>query len=247
MSIGAVLAGARQQAGLTVAELSERTKIREPVITAVERDDFSICGGDFYARGHLRSLARALALDPDSLVNEYEEAYGGVRVPMRAAAMFKADTPIKLHEHRTPNWTMAMGVALAIVMVFGLARIMGGPPAAVQTSAKAGPAIPKAPARPAAAVPVTRPATAVRDLVTVKISAKRSAWVNVRDVKNKILYQGTIVKGDSETFKARKKIKLILENAGAVSLNVNGIDLGAPGRSGQTVRRAFGPGVPRPR
>lgn len=247
MSIGAILAGARQQAGLSVAELSEHTRIREPVINALERDDYSICGGDFYARGHLRSVAKALGLDQDAIVRQYNETYGGMQVLIPASAMFKGDTPIKLHERRTPNWTMAMAIALGIIMVFGLVRMMGGPEtASMQTAAKGG-AIPKAPAKKAPAVPLTRPITAVRDLVTVKISAASSAWVNVRDVKGKILYQGVIAKGDSETFRSRKKIRLMFDDAGAVRLEVNGKDLGAPGRSGQTVRRAFGPGVPRPR
>ncbi|GAA1016884.1 membrane protein [Acrocarpospora pleiomorpha] len=247
MSIGAILAEARQQSGLSVAELSERTRIREAVINAVERDDYSVCGGDFYARGHLRSMAKELNLDPEAIVREYNDSYGGLQVPVRASEMFKGDTPIKLYERRTPNWTMAMAIALGIAMVFGLVRIMGSQSSQTQTAAKAGAAIPKAPAKPAPALPLTRPVTAVADLVTVKISATSAAWVNVRDVKGKILYQGMMASGDSETFKARKKIKMTFGDAGAMRVVVNGKDLGAPGRSGQTVRRTYGPGVPRPR
>ena len=50
MSIGDALAQARSQAGLTVAQVSQRTRIRETIIRGIERDDFSACGGDFYAR-----------------------------------------------------------------------------------------------------------------------------------------------------------------------------------------------------
>jgi Helix-turn-helix domain len=51
VSIGDALAEARRQAGLTVAEVSHRTGIRETIITAIEGDDYSACGGDSYARG----------------------------------------------------------------------------------------------------------------------------------------------------------------------------------------------------
>ena len=65
MSIGDALAQARSQAGLTVAQVSERTRIRETIIRGIEHDDFSACGGDFYARGHIRSIARAVGTDPE--------------------------------------------------------------------------------------------------------------------------------------------------------------------------------------
>ncbi|HYK28025.1 MAG TPA: helix-turn-helix transcriptional regulator, partial [Streptosporangiaceae bacterium] len=52
MSIGGALAEARGQAGLSVTDVSKRTRIRETIIRDIERDEFSTCGGDFYARGH---------------------------------------------------------------------------------------------------------------------------------------------------------------------------------------------------
>jgi cytoskeleton protein RodZ len=74
MSIGAELAAARRKAGLTVTEVSQRTRIREAIVRGIERDDFSACGGDFYARGHIRAIARVAGLDPEPLVREYDDA-----------------------------------------------------------------------------------------------------------------------------------------------------------------------------
>ena len=56
-------AAARTRIGLTVDQLAERTRIRPHVIESIEVDDFAPCGGDFYARGHLRTLARVLGID----------------------------------------------------------------------------------------------------------------------------------------------------------------------------------------
>ena len=72
VSIGAALAEARQRAGLTVAQVSERTRISETVIRGIEREDYSGCGGDFYARGHIRGIATAVGADPGPLVEEYD-------------------------------------------------------------------------------------------------------------------------------------------------------------------------------
>ena len=57
MSIGQSLAAARRDAGLSIDDLSAKTRLRATVIRAIENDDFSLCGGDFYARGHIRTLA----------------------------------------------------------------------------------------------------------------------------------------------------------------------------------------------
>src|SRR5262249_5399848 len=70
--IGDTLAQARHQAGLTVAEVSQRTRIRETIIRKIEEDDYSECGGDFYARGHIRAIAKAVGADPGPLIEEYD-------------------------------------------------------------------------------------------------------------------------------------------------------------------------------
>src|SRR5713226_4185399 len=72
VSIGEALAAARHQAGLTVAQVSQRTRIRQTIIRGIESDDYSLCGGDFYARGHIRGIAKAVGTDPAPLIREYD-------------------------------------------------------------------------------------------------------------------------------------------------------------------------------
>jgi cytoskeletal protein RodZ len=76
VSIGETLAEARRQAGLSVPQLSHQTRIRETIIRGIEEDDYSGCGGDFYARGHIRAMARAIGADPVPLIQEYDEING---------------------------------------------------------------------------------------------------------------------------------------------------------------------------
>ena len=96
MSIGGTLAEARQQAGLTVAEVSTRTRIGQGLIHAIEQDEFGACGGDFYARGHIRAIATAVGADPQPLVSEYdaEHPYGS---PATLEELLKRQPP------RTPR------------------------------------------------------------------------------------------------------------------------------------------------
>jgi helix-turn-helix protein len=75
VAIGETLAEARRDAGLSLAEVSQRTRIRQTIILAIEDDDYGACGGDFYARGHIRSIAKAVGADSEPLILEYDQHY----------------------------------------------------------------------------------------------------------------------------------------------------------------------------
>jgi Helix-turn-helix domain len=72
VDIGPTLAAARSKAGLTPEDVSARTRIRSKLIKDIERDDYSACGGDFYARGHIRAIAKVVGTDPAPLIAEYD-------------------------------------------------------------------------------------------------------------------------------------------------------------------------------
>jgi len=71
VTVGQTLTEARYQAGLTVDELSERTRIRGTVIRSIEQDDYEACGGDLYVRGYVRALAGAVGIDAQPLIREF--------------------------------------------------------------------------------------------------------------------------------------------------------------------------------
>ena len=75
MGIGGALAEARSEAGMTVDQVSDRTRIRSTIIRAIERDDYAVCGGDFYARGHIRAIAHVVGTDPVPLIEQYDIAH----------------------------------------------------------------------------------------------------------------------------------------------------------------------------
>ena len=115
MSIGESLADARHRAGLTVSQVSQQTRIRESIIRDIEQGDFDTCGGDFYARGHIRSIAGAVGADPVPLISEYDADHGPVS-PLRAAEVFEPTRPIKIRERHSPS--LAMIVILFFVQEF---------------------------------------------------------------------------------------------------------------------------------
>ncbi len=126
MSIGAILSQARREAGLSVAQVSERTRVRETIIRGIERDDYSACGGDFYARGHIRSIARVVGTDPAPLIEEYDATLGAPEEITAAEALGPA-MPIKAAARRRPNWTAVLALTLLAVVGFAGYRLVSDP------------------------------------------------------------------------------------------------------------------------
>src|SRR2546429_1871424 len=133
VSIGESLAEARRQAGLTIGQVSHETRIRESIIRDIERDDFSACGGDFYARGHIRSIAAVVGTHPVPLISAYDAEHGPPR-GIQAAEVFHPSTPIKIRERRSPSLSLIVAVVLLAIIGFGAYRLVsnngGGSPGA---------------------------------------------------------------------------------------------------------------------
>ncbi|MBR7827467.1 DUF4115 domain-containing protein [Actinospica sp. MGRD01-02] len=75
--IGELLLQARIDRGLTAREVSELTRITPETLRRVEAGQFEHCGGDVYARGHIRAYAQAVGMDPEPLLL----MYGAVHLP----------------------------------------------------------------------------------------------------------------------------------------------------------------------
>ena len=70
MTVGEKLRSARDSRGLSLDDVADQVKLRATIVAAIESDDLSLCGGETYARGHVRAIAAVLGLDGDLLVSE---------------------------------------------------------------------------------------------------------------------------------------------------------------------------------
>jgi cytoskeletal protein RodZ len=249
VSIGDTLADARRQAGLTITQVSQRTCIRETIIRGIERGDFSACGGDFYARGHIRSIARAVGMDDEELIREYDAQHGAPQA-IRAADVFEPATPIKIKERRRPNWSLAMILVLAVVAGYGIYHVVSSSPTrpanntaasnidrSVGSHHRAHPAT--ASPSPSATPSVTTPQN-----VVISLTAIQDCWVEFTKPNGRFLTQAYIIGGSSKTWTFDRSVNMDIGNPGGIVLTVNGKKLGSPGSAGQPVTLSLGPGKP---
>ena len=216
MSIGDALAAARRQAGLTITQVSQRTCIRETIVRGIERGDYSACGGDFYARGHIRSIARAVGLDPDELIREYDATQAPPQ-PITAADVFQPFTPVRLKERRRrPNWTVVLLLGLVVVLgiagfrYFGSSHHSTPPPSSSQHKLK-----PKA---THTAVPV------VYHRLVLKMTAYSGqySWVQVSDPAGHLIFQGYVDPNTPKTWTEKHRVLVVIGNPAAITMTIDG-------------------------
>jgi cytoskeletal protein RodZ len=247
VSIGDTLAEARRQAGLTVTQVSQRTCIRETIIRGIERGDYSACGGDFYARGHIRSIARAVGADPEPLVREYDQTQGAPQA-ITAADVFEPATPIKIKERRRPNWSAAMVMALALLVGFVVYRLVSSSSTATPTSNGVASQhvgttpTHQPPKRPVRARSTPSPvAQAHGGEVVIHLAATEDCWVDLTTASGKQVFSGVVTAGTSKRWTEKQAVSLMLGNPGGVSLTVNGRNA-VPAGSSNPVTLSLGPG-----
>jgi cytoskeleton protein RodZ len=90
----AELAQARERRGLSLTELSRRTKITVDVLKAIERGDMAALPGGLYTRGFLRSFAREVGCNPDDIVLRYREKFK--ETDPAASAMAQLDSGVSV-------------------------------------------------------------------------------------------------------------------------------------------------------
>ena len=218
MSIGETLADARRQAGLTITQVSRETRVRESIIRDIEQGDFSACGGDFYARGHIRSIAGVVGTDPVPLISEYDAEHGPLG-GIRAADVFEPSTPIKIRERRSPSLSMIVAVVLLAIIGFGAYRLAshhGGARAAAAPTH-----------RPTArATPTVRPSPSPKPTssdVVIHLTANQDCWVLLTNSSSgSQIYMGVVPAGSSMTWTEKQAVSVRLGNPGGIVLIVNG-------------------------
>jgi cytoskeletal protein RodZ len=225
VSIGETLADARGQAGLTITQVSQQTRIRESIIRSIEQGDFSSCGGDFYARGHIRSIAGVVGADPSPLIREYDAEHGPPG-SMSAADVFEPATPIRIRE---PRRSFGLGKVMVVVLLavigygaYYFVSTRDSHATAASTSTLRPAASQKPTAKPTATTPTATARHRPHPQAVIRLVAVKNCWVAL-NANGKQLYSGIVLAGQTKTWRERQVVSMTLGNPGGVVLTVNGV------------------------
>jgi transcriptional regulator with XRE-family HTH domain len=233
----------REMRGVSLDEISAATRISTRFLEAIEKDQWDQLPGGVFNRGFIRSIARFLGLDEDSLVAEY--ALGTTSDAHVHAAQERA---VGMSRNWRPAAVAFVVIALLITGgVFGYRRYgasIGARLHARYLAARAGmPGV--TPAPPAAASDVSAhiaPGAAAAPPATdseaaglaLKMQAGKAADVKVI-ADGKVVFDGSVQVDDVKQFDARNTIEITSSESSALLLKLNGqtvAPIGIPGQPG---------------
>ena len=247
MSEMSSLQQAREAAGLSVEQISSLTSIRSAVIKDLESNSVNLSGGIAYARGHIRTIARvlnaktgkAVNIDADLLVKEME---AGQNLDQRTMVQQLAENNVLEvpRERVRIKFSTLATASISILSIGFVAQIAINNVSVTNTVVAPKPVAVKAPAVEAPAVEAkttTDTLPAGVNLVLIGVSGR--SWVGLTNANGEQVFGGQIMAGQIQSFSDPQVLKAVIGNAGAVSIKVNGKDLGVAGSDGQVVRLDF--------
>ena len=224
VGIGARLRVARERRGLTVLQAAEKLHLDARVLEGLEVGNFEPLGAAVYVRGHLRRYAELIGESPAELLDLYEHA-----TPLRP------DLTRIPRGKRAPQSSRLLLPALLGVVALALAGLMWwllnlphAKPHALAPLAAAAAAQPPAPdeaateAAPAATALGAPAATAAAGGASLTLKFTAPSWVQVADAHGKVLLDGMQAPGGVRALSGAAPLHVVLGNAAAVALEVNG-------------------------
>jgi cytoskeletal protein RodZ len=245
MTLGESLQKAREDAGFSVDELAHIVNLRPGLIKSMESNDFLPCGGDTYARGHIRNISQIVGSNAKELLEIYDADHSVDSRSIHSQLVDNNAAAIR-SENRKLSWKVLVGASLSIVVLIGVAQFavsaIDSEPAApsmvveeVEPSQTPTPS-PIASATSAAPSASSSPLT---NELTLAIEATRGNS-NIDVVIGGVsVYKGPLFQGESKSFVGENSISVYLGNAGDLDLTLNGEKLAPLGDRNQEIRKTF--------
>ncbi len=214
MSIGSELTAARERVDMTIEQLSAATRIRTGLLVAMEADDFSRCGGNFYARGHIRSIARVVKADPAPLLATFDAEHAVDEDKSRRDERAVVKGPTSTLRPARPRWGLVLGAILVALMGWGMVRLFTLPSDIEATASKTTSSTPAVttPVPKATPKPTPKPTKHISPKPTrTKLSLTAlgdGSYVTIRNKNGKRLFQGLLGPGSTQTVTATGDIRV---------------------------------------
>lgn len=246
-TLGDYLRARRRERGISIERAAEDTRIRADYLMRMESDEFDFLA-PAYVRGFLRTYARFLGIDPAPLIEEIDRRFGGIRPEATPIAQLerRARREAPRLRRKTNRWAVAAVIAfLAIVGLAVVGIAFGGddgddrppPVAATERSTTTTVASPTPVESPSPTPEATATALDLADGFELTVTAARGdCWVDI-DADGQDVYtsppSGIPVGGSAGPFDVQEQVEIVLGNAYAVDIVVDGVTLSPVGEEGE--------------
>lgn len=228
MTLGGILAEARQARGVTLEQAASATRIRLHILVALEEDREAELPAPVYVRGYLRTYAGYLEIDSEPLL----EAYDAARARPSGSLAIRPLSSLT----SAPNLVLTAPAAGALGLVLLVFAFTGyvykeldsvrTPPPAPRAAATA---LPSPATSPSPSILAATPAPAPA-LATVQVTVTDTVWIDVEvDGKPQFADAGKILQPGATLSFSGARVKVTTGKGVATLVTVNGRVLGPMG------------------
>ncbi len=256
-TLGKYLRNQRESKKISLREVAKNTRVREPILAAIEGDQHHLLPPATYVKGFLLAYAKYLNLDPNDVLLRYERVSKGESTarpstqpsrPERAALPTPPSKPKPKVLWNTKQTWVVVGVFVASLIVFYFFSPYSPKPPVGSLSGKtfvqepiAEPPLPIVPSSPVIGKPLTpsSPVTATTSAqgkkpFSLQLKAVEETWLSLQ-ADEQSGKEMILKPGEEFSVQASDRILIKLGNAGGLDLVLNGKPLGKSGKSGEVL------------
>jgi len=230
-SLGKYLKRERENRKVSLKEVSKQIKVREPFLRAFEEDRRDLLPSVTYVKGFLSAYAKYLGLDSNEVILRYEAESKGEPVIRPEVLPQK-----RMLWNPKYLWTIGGVIIVGFIVLYLLLSPTQPPVAPPAPEPEAKKTIPQPPSPPVS----EKPPVLEEKGISLGVKAVERTWVAIQ-IDGQPAREATFQPGESFTYRAAKRIELVLGNAGGLDMTFNERRLEKMGKSGEVVTVIFTP------
>lgn len=238
----------REIRGISLKEIADATKISKRFLDAIERNDHKTLPAPVFTRGFVREYARYVGLNAEDMVNRYNFAAANddriekpPQVAKYAETLPRDITPRPPAKRGLPTAfsgisrnvvvSLLIIAALAAVTYWAVQQRNGRETTEAETAT-----IPVTTTRAAVIPPAASAPKPDDSKLRLEVAANQECWVELEADGERVL-RTTMAAGDRRSFEAGEQFQfIVIGNAAALSLTLNGTPVPSLGAEGDRVR-----------
>jgi transcriptional regulator with XRE-family HTH domain len=224
------LRAAREAAGLTIEQVSEKLRIRKDYLAALEDMNLKLLPGKAYALPYLRSYGAFLKFEPKALLEQFQAE----SALSREDATPQIRNPESKPERERP-WIWALALALVAGGFVGYRALFGGPAEEAAVTPPGGSSVVAGAQRPVAPMVEGDGLPYGVAAQKVEIRALLQAWLEVRTPGGTVMLSQDLAPGQVFEPDAGAGWTLHARDGSAFEVFLNGASVGVLGLAGQPV------------
>jgi cytoskeletal protein RodZ len=245
---GGRLRAARERRGVSLRAIAQATKISAGALEALERNDISRLPGGIFSRAFVRSYASEIGLDPEETVRDFMARFPDDSVTVGHPLSKQGDDKQALPSGRRLGITLLRLVLISVPFAVAMLYMGVGRRTARPVPERAAPAEELAAGTiPGEVTPTDASAASVADAprppatgFTVALVANRRSWLSATADGSKTVDK-MLEPGDQQTLDVERELVLVVGDAGAVRMTVNGASAKPLGKDGKAVTVRLNP------